>query len=84
MKDFIVKSIAKDLLLTPNETPLNISASELSSSNPSQKRKNNLKLAGKWCENEDELPFNTRARVKFTFFNLKLRKMQNHTKKIKV
>jgi len=25
---------------------------------------NSLKLAGKWCENEEELPFNTLARVK--------------------
>lgn len=65
MKDFVVKTIAKDLLLTPSTTPLNISANELSTSHSAnaERRKKNLKLAGKWCENEDELPFNTRARV---------------------
>ena len=65
MKDFVVKVIAKELLLQPTTTPLNISASEFHSNSnaSSQKRKNNLKLAGKWCENQEELPFNTRARV---------------------
>ena len=65
IKDFIIKTVAKDLLLTPATVPLNISASELSTTSVGAKRKNNLKLAGKWCENKDELPFNTRARVCF-------------------
>jgi len=65
MKEFVVKSIAKDLLLTPANQSLNISASEsILTSSTHQKRKNNLKLAGKWCENEEELPFNTQARVR--------------------
>ena len=65
IKDFIIKTVAKDLLLTPATVPLNISASELSTTSVGAKRKNSLKLAGKWCENKDELPFNTRARVCF-------------------
>jgi hypothetical protein len=65
MKEFIIKTIAKDLLLTPSTSPLNIFSNETSTS--SIKRKNNLKLAGKWCENKEELPFNTRARVMFHF-----------------
>lgn len=64
MKEFIVNTIVKGLLFTPVTQPLNISANELSTTHvTAQKRKNNLKLAGKWCENEDELPFNTQARV---------------------
>lgn len=61
MKDFVVQIIAKDLLLNSPSTPFNISLNE--SATTTQKRKNNLKLAGKWCDNEDELPFYTRARV---------------------
>ena len=73
MKEFVVKTIAKELLLAPAYQPLNVSAGELSTvgGNSHQKRKNSLKLAGKWCENEEELPFNTLARVKTEtiFFN---------------
>ncbi len=30
-----------------------------------------MKLAGKWCENEDELPFDTRAKVSYALKDLK-------------
>jgi sister-chromatid-cohesion protein PDS5 len=65
MKDFVVTAIAKDLLLKPATAPLNISSSEMPAANSSnaERRKKDLKLAGKWCEDEDELPFNTRARI---------------------
>lgn len=63
MKEFIGKSIVKEILFLPSNQPLNISASSVHSESLSSKRKNNLKLAGKWCENEEELPFNTRVRI---------------------
>jgi hypothetical protein len=67
IKEFITKSIVKDILLVPATTQLSIishSANDSSISNSlSAKRKNNLRLAGKWCENEDELPFQTRVRI---------------------
>ena len=67
IKEFITKSIVKDILLVPATTQLSAfshSANDSSISNSlSAKRKNNLRLAGKWCENEDELPFNTRVRI---------------------
>lgn len=62
IKEFMSKSIVKDILLQPLTAQLNISGSEMVST-AAAKRKNNLKLAGKWCENEDELPFDTRARI---------------------
>ena len=62
IKEFMSKSIVKDILLQPLSAQLNVSGSEVVST-AAAKRKNNLKLAGKWCENEEELPFDTRARI---------------------
>jgi hypothetical protein len=65
VKEFMSKSIVKEILISP----FNLSAVDVNNSGSggdvsvSMKRKNNLKLAGKWCENEEELPFNTRARI---------------------
>jgi sister-chromatid-cohesion protein PDS5 len=74
IKEFMSKSIVKEVLMVPCITPgaVNSSTTDISQSDElsssaaslsSAKRKNSLKLAGKWCENEDELPFSTRARI---------------------
>jgi sister chromatid cohesion protein PDS5 len=73
IKEFMSKSIVKEILIAPFNTASSSSTttttSDMNSSggggdvSGSARRKNNLKLAGKWCENEDELPFNTRARI---------------------
>ena len=89
IKEFVSKTIAKELLLPPLGTSLNI-ADRSSFSGSLTKKVNlknfnyfanifrvicfiifqsNLKLAGKWCENEDELPFDTRVKVRFIQMN---------------
>ena len=64
IKEFMSKSIVKEVLMVPYVAP---NSASINSSNggdvSATKRKNSLKLAGKWCENEDELPFSTRARI---------------------
>jgi hypothetical protein len=74
IKEFISKNVVKEILSIPSTNQLNLSSSQTSInsdtsqntsllSNGSNRRKNNLKLAGKWCENEDDLPFSTRCRI---------------------
>jgi hypothetical protein len=52
LKTFITRTVFKELLFTG---PASVDTDDSSS--------NSQKLAGKWCENEDELPFETRAQV---------------------
>lgn len=69
IKEFLLRAIVKDILMQPMNQPLSVSPqSSDSSSSIASKKRNNLKLAGKWCENEDELPFATRARVSQHYF----------------
>lgn len=69
VKEFLLRAVFKDVIMQPSgvlggdgwsATVTNSSTSSLVVS----KKRNNLKLAGKWCEDEDELPFVTRAKVR--------------------
>lgn len=68
IKEFLLRAIVKDILMQPMNQPLSVSPQSSDSSLVASKKRNNLKLAGKWCENEDELPFATRARVSQYYF----------------
>lgn len=72
VKEFLLRSVVKDILMQPSNVAFSLENSSADNSAGTvtvSRRRNNLKLAGKWCENEDELPFSTRARVnnKFSF-----------------
>jgi hypothetical protein len=54
MKSFITETIFKDILF-PQKDKSNASDDSI--------LKKNSKLAGKWCENEEDLPFETRIHV---------------------
>lgn len=68
VKEFLLRAVFKDVIMQPSGVlggdgwSATVTHSSTSSLVVSKKR-NNLKLAGKWCEDEDELPFVTRAKV---------------------
>lgn len=63
IKDFLLKSIIKDIIMQQSNSSVNVASETAISSQIVAKRQNNLKLAGKWCEDEEEIPFETRVKV---------------------
>lgn len=61
IKDFLLKTVIKEIIMQPNSQSAESSASETNLT--AIKKRNNIKLAGKWCEDEDQLPFATRTKV---------------------
>ena len=59
IKEFMSKTIVKEILLAAHVSNDSVTADTSTSS----RRQSKLRLAGQWCENEDELPLGTRAKI---------------------